>query len=93
MPDHGRDRSAVSAWSATSSAIVSRARTANRRKMTMDAKTESSSLLRHPFKQRYENFVGGKWLAPVAGKYFKNPSPITGDTLCEVPRSDAHVQR
>jgi len=55
----------------------------------MDAKTESSSALRHPFKQRYENFVGGKWLAPVAGKYFKNPSPITGDTICEVPRSDA----
>jgi len=51
----------------------------------MDAKTESSSALRHPFKQRYENFVGGKWLAPVAGKYFKNPSPITGDT----PPSDA----
>ena len=55
----------------------------------MDAKTESSSALRHPFKQRYENFVGGKWLAPVAGNYFKNPSPITGDTICEVLRSDA----
>ena len=55
----------------------------------MDAKTESKSGLRPPFKKRYENFIGGKWVAPVAGKYFANISPITGATICEVPRSDA----
>ena len=55
----------------------------------MDAKTESKSGLRPPFKKRYENFVGGKWVAPIAGKYFSNPSPVTGATICEVPRSDA----
>jgi aldehyde dehydrogenase len=55
----------------------------------MDAKTETKSGLRPPFKKRYENFVGGKWVAPVAGKYFSNPSPVTGATICEVPRSDA----
>jgi aldehyde dehydrogenase len=54
----------------------------------MDAKTESKSGLRHPFKKRYENFIGGKWVAPVTGKYFSNPSPVTGATICEVPRSD-----
>ena len=55
----------------------------------MDAKTELKSGLRPPFKKRYENFIGGKWVAPVAGKYFANISPITGATICEVPRSDA----
>ena len=55
----------------------------------MDAKTESKSGLRPPFKKRYENFVGGKWVAPIAGNYFSNPSPVTGATICEVPRSDA----
>ena len=29
---------------------------------------------------RYENFIGGKWVAPVAGGYFDNISPITGKT-------------
>jgi hypothetical protein len=42
----------------------------------MDAKTESQSGLRPPFKKRYENFIGGGWVAPVAGKYFRNPSPV-----------------
>src|SRR6201995_68763 len=40
-------------------------------------------------RDRYENFIGGKWVAPVEGKYFDNPSPITGKRLCQVPRSTA----
>ena len=28
-------------------------------------------------RDRYENFIGGKWVAPTEGKYFENPSPIT----------------
>ena len=55
----------------------------------MDAKTEPKSNLRPPFKTRYENFIGGKWVAPTAGRYFANPSPVTGKTICEIPRSDA----
>jgi len=42
-----------------------------------------------PFRDRYDNFIGGKWVAPVEGRYFDNPSPITGQKLCEVPRSSA----
>ena len=38
---------------------------------------------------RYENFIGGKWVAPVKGQYFSNLSPIDGKPLCEVPRSTA----
>jgi aldehyde dehydrogenase len=41
------------------------------------------------FKPRYENFIGGQWVAPVAGRYFENTSPVNGRVLCEVARSDA----
>lgn len=42
-----------------------------------------------PFKARYGNFIGGKWTEPAAGRYFENHSPINGQLLCEVARSDA----
>ncbi|MCI4676370.1 acetaldehyde dehydrogenase ExaC [Candidatus Mycolicibacterium alkanivorans] len=41
------------------------------------------------FAPRYENFIGGKWVPPVEGRYFDNPSPVDGQTFCEVPRSSA----
>ena len=28
--------------------------------------------LDYPYKKRYENYIGGKWVAPVAGEYFEN---------------------
>ncbi len=31
-----------------------------------------------PFKARYDNFIGGTFKAPNAGRYFENTSPITG---------------
>src|ERR1700691_2897651 len=40
-------------------------------------------------RDRYDNFIGGKWVAPAEGRYFDNPSPIAGTKLCEVPRSSA----
>jgi aldehyde dehydrogenase len=39
------------------------------------------------FKTRYDNFIGGKWVAPVRGEYFENITPITGKPFCEVARS------
>ncbi|GAJ29926.1 acetaldehyde dehydrogenase ExaC [Acidomonas methanolica] len=42
-----------------------------------------------PFKSRYENYIGGEWRAPVEGQYLKNPSPVNGQILCEVPSSTA----
>jgi aldehyde dehydrogenase len=42
-----------------------------------------------PFQARYGNFIGGKFVDPVAGRYFENTSPITGQVICEVARSDA----
>ncbi|TVR80895.1 MAG: aldehyde dehydrogenase family protein, partial [Rhodospirillales bacterium] len=38
---------------------------------------------------RYDNFIGGEWVAPAEGRYFDNLSPITGQPLCEVARSTA----
>jgi aldehyde dehydrogenase len=38
---------------------------------------------------RYENFIGGKWLAPTSGRYSTNLSPATGQPICEVPKSTA----
>ena len=41
------------------------------------------------YKSRYENWIGGEWVAPVKGQYFENPSPVNGQTFCEVARSSA----
>ncbi len=38
---------------------------------------------------RYENYIGGEWVAPVKGEYFDNPSPVTGKTVCQVARGTA----
>src|SRR6202044_542717 len=40
-------------------------------------------------RDRYDNFIGGKWGARKEGRYFDNPSPVTGKKLCSVPRSSA----
>lgn len=42
-----------------------------------------------PYKQKYDNYIGGKWVPPVKGEYFENLSPITGKPFCQVPRSGA----
>ncbi|MGP9034825.1 aldehyde dehydrogenase [Glutamicibacter mysorens] len=41
------------------------------------------------FKPRYENYIGGEWVAPVKGMYFENITPVTGKVFCEVARSTA----
>ena len=43
----------------------------------------------YPFKSKYDNFIGGKWVPPVAGNYFDNVSPIDGKPFCQIARSDA----
>lgn len=41
------------------------------------------------FKSRYENYIGGHWVAPAEGRYFENVSPVNGKSFCEIPRSSA----
>ena len=40
-------------------------------------------------KSRYDNFIGGKWQAPIDGQYFENVSPVNGQVFCEVARSNS----
>ena len=48
---------------------------------------QPGSIVSYP--SRYDNFIGGKWVPPVRGQYFENPTPVTGEPFCEVPRSTA----
>ncbi|WP_026759093.1 acetaldehyde dehydrogenase ExaC [Sediminimonas qiaohouensis] len=42
-----------------------------------------------PFRTRYDNFIGGKFVPPVKGEYFGNVTPIFGEVVCEVACSTA----
>jgi len=52
--------------------------------------TETGAALAPPqFKSHYDNFIGGKWVAPVRGEYFDNISPVDGQAFTKVARSTA----
>ncbi|OHV04554.1 aldehyde dehydrogenase family protein [Mycobacterium talmoniae] len=56
--------------------------------MTVYARPGSAEALMS-YESRYDNFIGGQWVAPAQGRYFENPTPVTGQVFCEVARSDA----
>ncbi|HEX6594279.1 MAG TPA: aldehyde dehydrogenase family protein [Bacillota bacterium] len=39
------------------------------------------------FNKRYDNYIGGEYVAPIKGNYFENVTPVTGTVFCEVARS------
>ncbi|MEK6200103.1 MAG: aldehyde dehydrogenase family protein [Psychrobacter sp.] len=39
------------------------------------------------FREKYDNFINGEWVAPADGEYFDNTSPIDGKSICQVARS------
>ena len=41
------------------------------------------------FKDHYDNFIGGKFVAPVSGEYFDVITPITGKVYTKAARSTA----
>ncbi len=45
----------------------------------------------HPIalRKQYDNYIGGRWIAPLSGEYFDNITPVTGEVLCQVARSRA----
>jgi aldehyde dehydrogenase len=55
--------------------------------MIQQALNELSQQIR--IRPRYDNFIGGQWVAPVKGQYFTNLTPVTGKPLCDVARSSA----
>ncbi|MBD1373222.1 aldehyde dehydrogenase [Hazenella sp. IB182357] len=46
--------------------------------------TEGSILT---YKAKYDNFIGGDWIAPISGEYFDSISPVTGQAFAKVARS------
>ena len=44
---------------------------------------------KHQYRTRYDNFIGGKWVAPVRGEYFDVITPITGKPYTQAARSGA----
>ncbi len=40
-------------------------------------------------RSHYDNYIGGKWVAPVRGQTFENPSPINGKIVSTHARSTA----
>ncbi len=38
---------------------------------------------------RYDNYIGGQWVAPVKGQYFENITPVTGKPFTEIARGTA----
>ena len=43
----------------------------------------------NPYKPRYDNYIGGAFVPPKRGEYFKNVSPLIGHPFTEVARSSA----
>ena len=41
------------------------------------------------YKSRYDNYIGGKYVAPNSGQYFENISPVNGKPFCEMARGNA----
>jgi aldehyde dehydrogenase len=37
--------------------------------------------------ERYDNFIGGAWVAPTTGEYRQNVTPSTGKPFCEIASS------
>ena len=57
--------------------------------MSTTATVEKDILQKPKFKNQYENFIGGKWVAPSKGEYFDNISPVDGKSFTKIPRSTA----
>ncbi|MBK1697200.1 aldehyde dehydrogenase [Rhodovibrio salinarum] len=55
----------------------------------MNVISKPESTYASPFRDRYDNFIGGAFVAPVEGVYFDNVTPITGQRVCQVARSGA----
>lgn len=45
------------------------------------------TIQRPTFKERYDNYIGGKFVPPVQGKYFDNISPLDGKVFTQAAHS------
>ena len=37
---------------------------------------------KNPYKDKYDNYINGKWVKPVDGQYFENITPLSGKPFC-----------
>ena len=49
----------------------------------------SNVVARPSFKEKYDHFIGGQWVAPESGEYFDNISPIDGKVFTQSARGNA----
>lgn len=49
--------------------------------------TANDVVAKPEFKAQYDNFIGGKWVAPTRGEYFDNISPVDGNSFTKIARS------
>ncbi len=57
--------------------------------MSISKASPKSRVPKPNFKAQYENYIGGKWTAPVKGQYFDNISPVDGTSFTKIARSTA----
>ncbi|SFR47182.1 aldehyde dehydrogenase [Robiginitalea myxolifaciens] len=57
--------------------------------MSNASTSEKTAIQKPSFKNQYENFIGGRWTAPVKREYFDNISPVDGSSFTKIARSSA----
>ena len=50
---------------------------------------KSNVAARPQFKDRYDHYIGGRWVAPSSAEYFDNVSPIDGKVFTQAARGNA----
>jgi aldehyde dehydrogenase len=56
--------------------------------MTTLTLSQSKPVDRPSVKEKYDHFIGGKWVAPSSGEYFDNISPIDGKVFTKAARGN-----
>ncbi|MDO9553422.1 aldehyde dehydrogenase family protein [Rhodonellum sp.] len=56
--------------------------------MTTLTLSQSKPVERPEIKEKYDHFIGGKWVAPTSGEYFDNISPIDGKVFSKAARGN-----
>jgi aldehyde dehydrogenase len=56
--------------------------------MTTLTLSEAKPVERPHIKEKYDHFIGGKWVAPSSGEYFDNVSPIDGKVFSKAARGN-----
>jgi aldehyde dehydrogenase len=52
-------------------------------------KVEFHRAAKSPYASHYDNFIGGEYVPSKSGKSFDNTSPVNGQVLCTIARSEA----